>query len=578
MLIFKNYKQLFFVSLLVGLFFAIPACLARENVTDWYIKDFKSEILVNKNSTLDITEKITADCGIGYNKHGVFRVLPEKINIEGGQTIKTPVELLSITDFNGQALKFSESRDPFNKTVTWKIGDPDKSVQGVNYYEIHYLVKNTIRFGNANFDELYWNLNGNFWDLEIDNFQAKIIFPAEVNQTKATVDYYTGSLGSKSKDLATYFWSAPNILEFTAKKTLGVKQGVTASIIFPKNIFIPFEFSFWETYGDYFYLLLPIIVFFVCFFIWHKYGKDPRIDKTVIAEYEVPGKLTPLETGLLMTNGSLKNSFITAEIINLAVKGLITIKETNEKVIFFNSKDYELTKKANPYLEAGLNPVEKIILDKIFADGETIKLSDLKNDFYKVLPKIKKEIVKSLVDKGLIAEKGLSFKAPFIVFGIIFMVTAAPLILFSLALLPGLFISGLIMLIFGILMPKRTPEGAELNWRIKGFKLFMETVDKHRAAFYEKENIFEKFLPYAILFGITGLWIKKMKEIYGEDFYATHAPIWYVGSLAAFDADSLSAAMASMSTAIAANTSSPSGSGGAGGAGGGGGGGGGGGW
>ncbi len=36
---------------------------AREvsEILDWYIKDFSSEIIVNKDSSLDITENITAD-------------------------------------------------------------------------------------------------------------------------------------------------------------------------------------------------------------------------------------------------------------------------------------------------------------------------------------------------------------------------------------------------------------------------------------------------------------------------------------------------------------------------------------
>ena len=106
----------------------------------------------------------------------------------------------------------------------------------------------------------------------------------------------------------------------------------------------------------------------------------------------------------------------------------------------------------------------------------------------------------------------------------------------------------------------------------------METVDKDRAKFYEKENIFEKFLPYAIVFGITELWIKRMKEIYGEEYFAHYAPAWYAGNMAAFSADSFASAIDSLSSSIASNTSAPSGSGGGGGAGGGGGGGGGGGW
>ena len=43
--------------------FCAEIVFARENVTDWYIKNFETEIVVNKDSTLDITEWITADCG-----------------------------------------------------------------------------------------------------------------------------------------------------------------------------------------------------------------------------------------------------------------------------------------------------------------------------------------------------------------------------------------------------------------------------------------------------------------------------------------------------------------------------------
>ena len=106
----------------------------------------------------------------------------------------------------------------------------------------------------------------------------------------------------------------------------------------------------------------------------------------------------------------------------------------------------------------------------------------------------------------------------------------------------------------------------------------MEMVDKDRATFYEKENMFEAFLPYAILFGMTKEWIKRMRDIYGEEYFSTHPMSWYVGGAGSFNADSFTSVMDNLSSSIAASTLSPSGSGGSGGSGGGGGGGGGGGW
>src|SRR3990172_3074376 len=89
--------------LLLGLLFFVPFRVsARENVDYWYIKDFQSEIRVNLDSSLDITEKITADCGGCFGKHGIFRILPTQVQATDKEVIKTPIELQSITDFRGR--------------------------------------------------------------------------------------------------------------------------------------------------------------------------------------------------------------------------------------------------------------------------------------------------------------------------------------------------------------------------------------------------------------------------------------------------------------------------------------------
>ncbi|MCX6722547.1 MAG: DUF2207 domain-containing protein, partial [Candidatus Staskawiczbacteria bacterium] len=234
----KKYLAIFF---LVGftLLFGRPvyAVRDRQNITDWYIQNFETNIVVNKDSSLLIEEKITVDCGNLPDKHGIFRVLPTQVNTDNG-IIKNPIELVSITDFNGNPYKYQTIKD--GKTITWKIGDSKIIVNGVNDYKIVYKVKNVIRFGNKISDELYWNLSGNFWDIDIDNFSAHILFPSEINNQNATVDYYTGPVGSKDKSLATYSWSGSSLNFVSANKyqppVFHPGEGITASVIFPKNI------------------------------------------------------------------------------------------------------------------------------------------------------------------------------------------------------------------------------------------------------------------------------------------------------------------------------------------------------
>lgn len=551
----------------------------RRYVDDWYVKDFYSQITVNPDSTLDITEKITADCGNASNKHGIFRIVPEFYTVDK-KTVESPVELKSITDFNGNPLKYETINNREDKTVTWKIGNPNRTVTGVNYYQIKYKVKNVVRFDNDSFDKLYWNVLGDFWDMEIDNFKADIIFPEGINKGNSVVLYYTGKLGSTGNDLVVYDWSAPDILTLESTGMLPEMYGVTALVTFPKGLISPYRFTFWEQYGEYLWFLIPIFLFIFCFSLWSKYGKDPKVKDPVIAEYEPPEGLSPLEIGLIWKNGTFYNSFMTAEIINLAVRKFITIKESEKS--FFGQREKIFVRNDISQAEGELSNIQKDILEGILGNGKEKKLSALRNKFYLVIQESERKEIKELISRGILAKEGYSIKKVLILIPIILFMAFPVLFVFSPFSGVSLFLCFVISIVFAFIMPKRTEKGAELNRKIQGFYLFISKAEKYRARFYEKENMFEKVLPYAIAFGLTKQWINSMKEVYGNDFYDNYHMSWYVGAagISSFDADSISSTISSLSSSISSSmsSSSSSSSSGGGSSGGGGGGGGGGGW
>lgn len=584
------FKKLFFIVFVFS-FFLFPSFSNAESgfvgasrdlsrITDWYLRDFHSDIVVNSDSSVLITEKITADCGNLPNKHGIFRVLPTEIKTTAGK-ILTPVELVGITDFSGKPYKYQTSRS--NGTITWKIGDADKTVIGANEYEIVYKVKNAVREQNS-LSELYWNLNGNFWQIEIDNYSADIKMPIGVDKNNTKVEIYSGAFGAKGDALADTQWVG-NILHFQSRRTLKAGEGITVSAAMPAGFFTAYVPTFSDKYPGWQWVFLPLIVFIICFLIWKKYGQDPAMRKTVIAEYEAPDNLGPLEVGLIKNSGSLDNKFITAAIIQMAVDKILTITETETKILFITSKDYRLDKTNNIEAIAKLLPAEKRIYESVFdgatslGGGSSKLLSEMKNKFYKALPDIGKKCKNWALESGYMEKIGFAPQLILPIGGaIIFLIFS--LAFENLASVFGIvsaIISVVIMAVFLALMPKRTPKGAEAAWKIKGFRLFINTAEKYRAQFYEKENMFEKVLPYAIVFGLTKKWIEKTRAIYGDDKFLAIAPVWYI-SAGGFNADSFTSSMNGVATAIAGSVSSPSGQGGSGGAGGGGGGGGGGGW
>lgn len=579
-------KKLFIGLVFILLLLPLPV-MARQNVDYWYVKSFDSDIQVNKDSTALVTEKIVAGCGNAEGKHGIFRVLPTQVQKTPNETIITPIELISITDFNGNSLKYSTINDASNHTITWKIGDPNKTVQGENNYKIIYRVKNVIRFDNPNFDEFYWNLVGNFWDIEIDQFQAKITFPPEITQGTTQIDYYTGSFGSKSKSLANYKWTADNILTINSTSTLKVGDGITLSATMPKNIFTPYPLYPWEKSHSYLFwgvnifgLLLPFIFLFISLKIWRKYGMDPKLNRSIAPEFDIPDKLAPIELGMVYTNGKLKNHFVSAAIINLAVKGILKIEKVEGKGIL-HPTDYKLIflkKDAKDLSES-----EQLLIKHLFAEEKNeVLISALKDVFYKDISAISNEISNNLLVADLIEKKGYIVRIIYLVLMAMMVTGSIGMLALSPFMFAGLLLSAIIAFVFAIIMPKRTVKGLDLFYRIKGFKMYMETAEKYRQQFNEKENIFERFLPYAILFGMTTQWIKKIKTIYGQEYFNSYVPVWFVGqNLRDFDPASLDTAISNLSSNMAstlASNPSASGAGGGGFSGGGGGGGGGGGW
>jgi uncharacterized membrane protein YgcG len=132
----------------------------------------------------------------------------------------------------------------------------------------------------------------------------------------------------------------------------------------------------------------------------------------------------------------------------------------------------------------------------------------------------------------------------------------APLPFFFAAVLSAIVIGG-----FGYFMPARTLAGARAYEGTRGFEEFLRRVDSDRFARVVKTpEMFEKFLPYAMAFGVEAKWARAFADIYREP------PSWYVGrNMVGFNANSFSSRMSALSERAGSTmSSSPRSSGGSG--------------
>jgi uncharacterized membrane protein YgcG len=161
-----------------------------------------------------------------------------------------------------------------------------------------------------------------------------------------------------------------------------------------------------------------------------------------------------------------------------------------------------------------------------------VRLSSLKNKFYKHLPGLKEAQYKLLVDSGYYAGRPDRVRIGWVVgalvvgfaiagMGAVFMnwLGMQPLS----AILAGI-LSGVIVAAFGYYMPSRTIRGTRELEKVLGFQEFLSRVEGDRLnRIVKTPEMFEKFLPYAMALGVEASWAKAFEGIYNKP------PEWYGG-------------------------------------------------
>ena len=301
------------IILIGGFGFGNPA-LAEQ------INDYQVQIRVNSDSSLDVREAIVYDFN-DLQKHGIYRYIPIQYSRENF-AYNLRVSNLSVKDENGQ--DYESNSYYSNNNLEIKIGNPDITITGVHTYVISYKIEKALNYF-TDYDELYFNVNGFGWPVSISKIEAQVIFPQEIqpnenfdfkcfegkyNQTNAC-DYATSNVANNISSVNFY------------SSNLNPEENLTILIKFPKQIVIAptQEQVIKNIINDNWILILPILIFVILFIIWRRYGRGPQGRGIIIAEYDIPDNLTPIEIGTIIDDRT-DNRDISAEIVYLAIKDI----------------------------------------------------------------------------------------------------------------------------------------------------------------------------------------------------------------------------------------------------------------
>lgn len=560
----------------------------------WDILSMDVHYTVREDGSIDVVETLRVDFG-AQEKHGIFRYFWAAEECSGPRPgAQQPVyacpegrdrlydyNVEAVTRVSGRPWPSSESTSGGKLTV--KIGDPDETISGRQSYVLRYTVRGALdRYDDH--DELYWDASGE-WPVPIDAFTMTVVLPAGANARSICFVGYTGSTEectATSEGEVTRFEARPLLPDEQVTVAVGWQPGlvrVAPPMIEDRaNIGDFFTFDPLELGG----LLLGFVAAAGgVIAAWWRHGRDrayttvyyltedpteqtrPLMARTpVVVEYLPPEDLRPAQMGVLLDERA-DTLDVTATIVDLAVRGYLHITEIPKKG-WFGSKDWRLTRQRN---SSDLAAFEAKVLDSLFATGDEVELSDLKDTFADELAEAKALLYEDAVARKWFTTSPERARGAWVVVAVGVGLLGIGLSLFAATfwhrglLFLGLIPAGALLLVMSRSMARRSAAGSEVLRRVLGFRLYITTAETDRQRFNEEQGIFARYLPYAIVFGCVSKWAKAFEGL--EDEIQRSTSGWYSGN-GAFQIAAFSSALQSFSSSVSSTISSTPSSGGSG--------------
>jgi uncharacterized membrane protein YgcG len=524
----------------------------------------------------------------------------------------TSLDMVSVTDENGVPRPYEVATDDEGFTTVTIAVPEGQFVYGEQTYVIEYTqtdvtATSTDLTDNVTRDEFFWDTNGTGWAQPFGEVNATLRVSSEIRSALTGEAYcYYGYEGSTDQCQITSEGDG----EFTASVTdLFGGQNMTIVVSFDEGTFA--GAPFWTYIPILALLAIALTLFGLIFALVTRFvfWRDAPGRGTIIAQYEGPEGLGMFVAANI---AGKKNKGMAASIVDLAVQKNLRILEHDQGW----SKVFGVQKLSS----AGLAPDEQRVMGALFSVNPFSMggvLPGLRNIFSvggstpTPLPEPEGEVrwltkgdtvlgqqvvaltkaVDREVEAGGLRRKPswkpmLITLGAFILAGILLIAqtifggggeTNVVITVVGLNILPWVAIFALAAL--GRRRPLTT-KGAELREHLEGLREFIRVAEADRLQMLQSVSgaervtttdgaaivkIYEKLLPYAVIFGLEKEWANEIAKYYDT----TQPPDWYSGTNG-FAIGAFAAGIGSLSSNISTSYSGSSGSSSSGGGGGGG--------
>lgn len=499
---------LVFILAIIFNFSAVTNAQTESNSTseiapDELIETFESEIWIQRDRSVDVTETITLRN-------------TESDKIERGIIYRLPLNYqLILVQHNGEKASYKVKKQRNYKTIS--ISDQYLNL-GRHTYTIKYQTNPQIK-SIENRDQLSWKLIRNHWTFPIQNPKAIIHLPNQLSPEEVNFEAFTNLPNEVELEEETVI--------FTTTGFLLPDEEITINLTFPQGYVIA---SIWLYLSQQVSGLLLAFLWIVLL-IW-LFRKEPKLyhksfdQDSINSISQPPENLSPSAISYLLNYPNQPQLKIA--LVSIAIKGGLKIKqETNLNeipsqfsLIPVRLRELDLTYRSTHLEEEFLYPEERKALQQLTRpryQNKTIEINS--GDDFRILSakqELKTSLNKQLENKYFpkkIWKPILTISSIIISIYLISIqqYLSIPIFLLSIPVISRLFI-----------LPNL--EGQELIKQIKGYQRYLNEQNQSSYHYLSKESL-EKLLPYLIALGISEKWVKQQfptstSEVFTFDWFS----------------------------------------------------------
>lgn len=588
-------KFLVRLTLLLGL--ALSAAVLAPlpaHAADEQIDSLTAEYIVNESGVTSVTETVVFRFGDNSGRRGIERKFVTREQWNDDQDAVFEYKNFDVTtpdrgvSTQTQITK-TEINDGRGENTVLRIGDPDRTIRSdTATYVITYDVVGALR-SESDTDQLYWDVTGNFPDSPpIEQTSVTVSVPQGVTQAACFVGAVQSdeacANSAVSDGVATFEANrltpgegltivagiadgavadnTPTLVERGDRLSASEKTGIAAlgGVTVLSAIAAPLFGRRW----------------------WNKNGRDERYiglppgtvplsaekgsapvgisdpDITIPVAFSPP-KISVASAGFLI-DGQIDTVETTATIVDLAARGVLRIEAPSPNDVSATLLDPTRAKAKH----------EVTLLTDIFEGqppGATAQLTgrgELATAHENLSRDIRAEVERNGLflrtsTGGLLAKLGiLPFVAAMILFG------SGNAAIIGLVLVPLIPIIITVAVIRSKMKRgKRSAQGRALTDQIEGFRTYLATAEANQLKFEEGEDIFSRYLPWAIIFDLTDRWSKICQDLIAAGRIPDVSPSWYYGNVhwTMFNYAMMSSALSNASTPVPPPSTSGAGTG-----------------